>query len=231
MEKYGVDVSKWQGNIDWPALKAGGAEFAIIRAMSGLGYDSMYAANVVGAEAAEMPYGLYFAATALTVAAAVKEAEAAIETARTCEITYPIWYDLELKAQRALGKKAITDILAAWLGTVSAAGMPCGYYTNRDWYINAIDTARLAAYPVWFAAYPSSGKKTIAEAPKNNRGNLSAKNAAMWQWTSSGAVEGISGNVDLNVCYEDYTPSAVAAPKYITLAELKQLGYDGVIIT
>ena len=230
MEKYGIDISKWQGDIDWDTLaKNKDLAFVIMRAASGTGTDSKFESYVADCKRVGIPFGLYFASTAKTVDAAKTEATLAIEMAKKYKPQYPIWYDVELDSQRKLGKATVTQIVSTWLDTVSAAGVRCGFYSNRDWLNNVFDYAQLKGYPLWYAAYPSTAEKKLTQAAKDNRSKLSYPEAVIWQWSSNGKVDGIVAAVDLNVCYEDLLERP-KEKRYITLAELKELGYDGVII-
>lgn len=223
-ELYGIDVSKWQGDIEWDTLAQNkDLSFVIMRAASGTSMDSRFAEYVAECKRVGIPFGLYFASTAKNVNAAKKEAELAIEVAKKHKPDYPIWYDVELDSQRKLGKKAVTEIVLTWLDAVSAAGIRCGFYSNRDWLNNAFDYAKLKGYPLWYAAYPSMAEKKLTEATKNNRSKLSYPEAVIWQWSSSGKVPGIVAPVDLNVCYEDLLDKGKADSSEIEVAAAKEI--------
>lgn len=203
-ELFGIDISKWQGDIDWNTLaKNKDLSFVIMRAASGLGTDSKFLEYVTECKRVGLPFGLYFASTAKTVDEAKAEAALAVLTAKKYKPDYPIWYDVELDSQRKLGRDAVTEIVKTWLDTVSAAGIRCGFYSNRDWLTNVFDYDKLKGYPLWYAAYPSTAEKKLTEAAKDNRSKLSFPEAVIWQWSSNGKVPGIVAPVDLNVCYED----------------------------
>lgn len=231
-EIYGIDISTAQGAIDWDALKESGIRFVIIRAAQGTFQDSRFARNITECRRVGIPYGLYFASSAKTSAEAQAEAEFAEGYGRLYAPTYGMWYDVELGTQKQLGKTAITEMIRAWITHLKAAGYRCGVYTNKDWLDNRIDHALLEECDLWYAAYPSTARKVLSDAPKGNRDLLSYPQAAIWQWSSAGRIDGIIGNVDLNVCYETFESKA---PKdYITLDEVKKiisdLGYAGIVL-
>ena len=142
---------------------------------------------------------------------------------------------MELKHQRELGKDMITKLLKLWLDTVKETGVRCGIYTNKDWLDNRIDISKLDGYDLWYAAYPSITAKKITDGRKDNRSKLSYPQAVIWQWSSKGSVEGISGNVDLNICYEKFQKEQKPVSLgYIALEEVKKLvkemGYEGIVL-
>ena len=237
-EKYGIDVSMAQGVIDWDRLAENAdLSFAIIRAAQGTAQDSRFARNIKECERVGIPYGLYFAASATTEEDVRKEAAFAAGLLTLYRPQYGAWYDMELAKHRALGKAKITELMRTWLAYVSGEGCRCGIYTNKDWLDNRIDHALLAECDLWYAAYPSTSPKGLSDAPEDNRPKLSYPQAAIWQWSSAGKVDGITGNVDLNVCYEDFAPPYPDdGPKdgYVTLDELGNLlrenGVQGIIV-
>ena len=235
-ERYGIDISRAQGAIDWDVLAENkDLSFVILRATQGTAQDTRFADNIREVLRLGLPFGLYFAASAVTAQGVAAEADCAAEYVRQYKPRYGAWYDMELKSHRELGKDAITTLLRQWCDRVKEAGGRYGIYTNRDWLLNRIDLDRLPDALLWYAAYPSTARKTLAEAPKDNRQKLSFPQAALWQWSSAGRLDGIIGNVDLNVCYEDFASITTAPEKgYITLAEAKALlqaqGYAGIVI-
>jgi len=219
-EVYGIDVSRWQGDIDWDKLKANKElSFVILRAASGCAFDTKFADYIANCKRVGIPFGLYFASTALTVDAAVKEADFAIPVGKEHKSAYPCFFDMELDSQRALGKAAVTAMIKAWLERVSAAGLRAGNYTNKAWLDSYINYAEIKQYDLWYAAYPSSGIKQLTDVPKDNQGKLSYPLAKLWQWTNSGRIDGISENVDMNVCYESYASAPPSPGPFLTARE------------
>ncbi|MDX9871128.1 MAG: glycoside hydrolase family 25 protein [Clostridia bacterium] len=198
MTKKGIDVSKWQGSIDWPQVKNAGIEFAMIR----LGYgssngdkcktDNYYAANMAGAGRARIQTGVYFYSYARSVKAAEKEAEYVLKelTPYQKQLAYPVAYDLEDESQKGLGKNILTDMVIAFCSVVAKAGYPPAFYCNLDWCRHRLNMQALQEYDLWLAYWAK-------EASKEHR-------HSMWQYTNSGNVPGIAGNVDMNVSYKDY---------------------------
>ena len=189
----GIDVSKWQGKIDWNKVKAAGKKFAIIRAGYGQsGKDSYFEANYRGAKAAGVQVGAYWYSYATTVAAAKAEARACLRAIRGKVFEYPIWFDQEYEPSiKRLTKQQRTDIIKAFCEELENAGYYTGLYSSRDWLTNWVYPAQLKAYDIWVAAYG----KTPGNVPLPY---------GMWQKSSTGKVPGINGNVDLDVSYRDY---------------------------
>ena len=194
MAKKGIDVSTWQGDIDWNKVKADGIEFAMLRSSFGKENpdkqtDNKFWQNYRNAKAAGVPIGAYHYSYATTVEDAKKEADFFLSIVKDCQFEYPVAFDIEDPSQMYLGKDRITDIIMAFCERVQAAGYYVSLYTNLDWISNRIDMSRAKAFDVWLAQW--SSKPTYS-------GSF-----GMWQYTSSGSVSGISGNVDMNIAYYD----------------------------
>lgn len=241
IERLGIDISRAQNSIDWETLaKVEDLEFVIIRAAQGTAEDSRFAENVRAAMRLKIPFGMYFASSATTAEEAIAEANFAAEYAKQYQPIYGIWYDMELPKQQTLGKQKITQLLRVWCDRVKEVGVPYGIYSNRDWLNNRIDLQQLADANLWYAAYPSVKQKVLTDAPKENRSKLSYPQAAIWQWTSKGRINGIIGNVDMNVCYKDFLPQKEEKPErpknlgYISFEDavrlIRNLGYAGIIL-
>ena len=241
IERLGIDISRAQNSIDWETLaKVEDLEFVIIRAAQGTAEDSRFAENVRAAMRLKIPFGMYFASSATTAEEAIAEANFAAEYAKQYQPIYGIWYDMELPKQQTLGKQKITQLLRVWCDRVKEVGVPYGIYSNRDWLNNRIDLQQLADANLWYAAYPSVKQKVLTDAPKENRSKLSYPQAAIWQWTSKGRINGIIGNVDMNVCYKDFLPQKEEKPErpenlgYISFEDavrlIRDLGYAGIIL-
>lgn len=186
--KNGIDVSKWQGRIDWPRVKV---DFAIIRAGISTAKDVRFEDNYAGATAAGIPVGVYWYLRALTVEAAHKEAAACIKAISGKKMSYPVYADIEEAAQLKLGRDKLTDIAAAFLEDVEAAGYFAGLYSSKS-HLETCFTAHIRErYAVWVAHY-GVGRTTYTG------------RYGMWQYTDKGKVDGITGAVDLDICYEDY---------------------------
>lgn len=190
----GIDVSVHNGNIDWKAVKADGIQFAMIRASYGWDnpnqIDKCLAANVAGCEAAGIPYGFYHYSYATTAAEAKKEANFFLQTVNKYKPTMPLVYDIEDKTQADLGRNILTDMCLSFCTILEAGGYYAAIYANLDWVRNRLDMERLSKIDLWLAQWAS--KPTYS-------GNF-----GMWQYSATGKVNGISGNVDMNYAYKDY---------------------------
>ena len=199
MAQYkGIDVSKHQGTIDWAKVKAAGVQFAMLRAGYGR-YDNQkdeqFEANYKGATAAGIPVGAYHYSYATTAEQAKQEAEVFLGWIKGKNLTYPVAFDIEDKKQANLGVSVISDIIRAFCETVEAAGYYVVVYANKDWLTNRIDADCKSRYDIWLAQWTSEPTYT---------GSF-----GLWQYSSKGSVDGVSGNVDMNIAYKDY-PSIIA---------------------
>ncbi len=203
-----VDVSSYQGKIDWQAVKAAGVSHAILRSILQSGrVDSRFHENVRGCEAAGMPYSIYKYSYAMTTDASRQEAQKVITLLEQagCPKSTVVWWDMEYNGQRTLSRSARMDIILVAQEIIEAAGYPFGVYCNMDWYKNVLDSAALDC-PIWLARYPykQSREMQLAEnPPESHKPTFVAQELWAWQYTSSGRVPGISGRVDLNIIYAD----------------------------
>lgn len=196
--KAGIDVSKWNGEIDWDRVKNAGVQFAIVRAgyrgsVTGtLVQDICFEANMKGAAASGIPVGIYFFTQATNEVEAVEEASAVLNWIQNYEITYPIFIDTEGAGGkgRADGLDADTRTLVceAFCRTIENAGYEAGVYASRNWYDHNLHTTKLENYYIWLAEYRSVP--------------LYQGYYRMWQYSSKGKIDGIEGNVDMNIMYE-----------------------------
>ncbi len=197
----GIDVSKWNGNINWTAVKNAGIKYVIIRVgyrgstQGSLIEDPMFRTNIQGAKAAGLKVGLYFFTQAVTEAEAVQEASMCVNLAKTYGgVSYPIFIDTESAggAGRAdgLSKSQRTAVCRAFCQTVQNSGYTAGVYASKSWFTNKVDYNQLNGYRIWLAQYYS--KATLA-----GRYDL-------WQYTDKGSIAGVPGNVDLNMSYLGY---------------------------
>ena len=220
----GIDVSEFNGVIDWAAVKASGkVDFAIIR--SGLGWtdgdlalrrDKQFEANIKGCEANGIPYGIYHYSYCLRPENARKEAQYVVRLiqASGAKPLYPIWLDLESEAQIPLGKTALTGLAADWLDELERAGYYTGIYSYRAFLENYLDMDKLSEYDVWLAEVDFT-------APKY-RGAY-----GMWQYSWKGKVPGINGDVDLDFAYREY-PEIIKAKGLNGWANLS--GGQGIVV-
>ncbi len=196
MKIYGIDVSKWQGNIDWAKVKAAGVKFAIIRIGTTQGKDSYFETNYNAAKAQGIDVGVYFYTYSKTQAATVSDAQKVLTWLAGRKLEYPVYFDIEDNSLLSGYTKTDRTNFCIWFNTViENGGYYAGVYTGYYWLNNYVDAATLRArYPIWMARYLNSGTDS------QDYSNL----CGMWQYSSKGSVNGISGNVDMNVCYTDY---------------------------
>lgn len=195
---FGIDVSKWNGSIDWNAVKASGVEFVIIRcgfrgsSVGGLVEDTMFKKNIQGATNAGLKVGVYFFSQAINEVEAVEEASACLSLVSGYKLAYPIFIDTEACNGRAdkIDKATRTAVCNAFCQTIRNGGYKAGIYASKSWFIDKINTSSLSGNTIWVAQYATALTYT---------GHYD-----MWQYSSKGKVSGISGDVDLNYCYAGY---------------------------
>ena len=195
--KVGIDVSKWQKEIDWDKVKNAGVDFAIIRAgyrgssTGSLVEDPYFHANMKGAAASGVRTGVYFFTQATNEVEAVEEASMVINLVKNYMLDLPIYIDTEGAGGngRADGLDVETRTLVcdAFCRTIENAGYEAGVYASRNWYNNRLNVSQLERYSIWLAEYRSTP--------------LYQGYYDIWQHSSKGKVDGIEGNVDLNISY------------------------------
>lgn len=204
---YGIDVSHWQGTINWAKVKNAGVEFAIIklggRSISDTGniyMDGCYTYNISQALANGIKVGVYFFSQAVTEQEAVEEASVVLANIKGYKITYPIVFDWEdgadFRGNKAnLSKEQYVSIVKAFCETIENGGYePMIYGNNYSTMVKYAVPALAGKYKFWLASYTND----LNIAPK------SSGTYQMWQYTSSGRIDGISGKVDLNIAYFSY---------------------------
>ena len=198
----GIDVSEMNGTIDWDKVKDDGVDFVIIR-VGGRGWgstgvmytDSKFLENLEGAKDAGLMVGAYFFSQAITPEEAVEEAELAIDILDGAKLDYPLAYDWEnidgVGARTDnLDPDTMTECARAFCDKVEDEGYKsCLYLGAKDAYYK-YDLGQLADIDIWYAFY-------------NDTPGL-YYNYMIWQYSASGKVEGISGDVDLNICFKNY---------------------------
>lgn len=198
--QMGIDVSKWNGEIDWDRVQNAGIDFAIIRcgyrgsSTGTLVVDPYFTQNIQGALAAGLKVGVYFFTQATNEVEAVEEASMALALCRDYKITYPIFIDSEGAGGNGradgLDMETRTKVCQAFCETVEDAGYASGIYGNRTWFRTKLRMDALSDHLIWLAEY--------REKP------IYGGNYHFWQYTSSGNVDGIEGRVDLDISYLAY---------------------------
>ena len=186
-----IDVSTWQGTVDWDKVKAAGYGHAIIRAGFGREVsqiDNKFEKNYKNAKAAGVKLGVYWYSYAVDKTDARKEAKACLSVLKDKEFELPVFYDMEESSMTKLGKSKLTEMAKAFCDDIIKGGFRCGVYSNPNWFNNYLNYNELKKfYPIWLAQYYKEAQY----------------DCDIWQYTSEGKVNGISGNVDLNVIYNE----------------------------
>lgn len=194
---YGVDVSSWQGKVDWQKVKSDGKSFVILRIGTGKGKDTYFEENYKNAKSAGLNVGCYFYTYATTVSEAEKDAETVLSWLDGKQLEYPVYYDMENSAQLGSGitTEMRTKMCLAFLDKMWEKGWFAGTYANGNWFSNYLNKAELGKkYELWLASWMNSGLPS-----RDYSGEY-----GLWQYTDSGKVNGISTAVDLDVAYKDY---------------------------
>lgn len=211
MEKFLIDVSQHQGTINWDQVKSH-IDGAILRCGYGMDIasqdDKQWARNVEECERLGIPYGVYIYSYATNTDRAKSEAQHVLRLIQGHKLTYPVYFDIEEPGTEG----AAVDNAIAFGDIIEAAGYWCGVYYNRNWHNNVIK-GQLDRFTRWGAGYgTNNGQKQDKYKPGFGED--------IWQYSSVGSVPGISGGVDVNVCYRDFpaeitggsTPDPVPQP-------------------
>lgn len=235
----GIDVSRYQGTIDWSKVAASGMDFAIVR----IGYRTMSDGNIIAdgngkynlqeASKAGIPLGVYFFSTAISEEEAREEAAWVAETVARYPITYPIVYDCEGyhnpdSRQSHLSKEERTDIALAFLEAVEELGYEGMFYASKNemhedaaWEVSRIEKK----YKIWVAQYPTEPYPITEESSYTGTHH-------MWQYSMEGIVDGVSQDVDMNVAYfgydgiepaKDETPPVEVGPDVEALMDFQEV--------
>ena len=194
MEFKGIDVSKWNGNINWDKVKSAGINFAIVR--EGYGkrdprqVDKKFKDNINGAKSVGIHTSVYHYSYADSVEDAINEARFCLENIEGFKLEYPIIIDVEDKEQLKLNNRQRTDIVKAFCSEIEKHGYYAMFYCNLNWLNNyLLKDELLPKYDLWLAQWN-------IDKPSCTCG--------IWQHSSTGKIDGIDGNVDLDVSYKNY---------------------------
>lgn len=198
----GIDVSEFQGYIDWQQVKDSGIEFAFIRIGcrtyddGGIIFDTRFKENLYSAYRAGVETGVYFFSQALTVEEALEEADAVIEAIEPFNITYPVVFDWEIIAEDyartdEISIDALSDCCVAFCNRIKEAGYTPMIYQNTSTLLYNVDLPKIKDFDIWLAEY--------------NDQPTYHYDFKIWQYTSEGRVPGIATDVDLNVSFKDYS--------------------------
>lgn len=196
MSIHGIDVSQFQGNINWNEVKNAGIQFVMIRAGYGRGnIDPQFERNASECNRLGIPFGVYWFSYAYNEEMAASEAQYCIDSISKYEVQYPVCFDFEYASiEYAQGrgvtvtKELATAMVKAFCGRVESLGYFAMFYSNLDLLNRLFDPSLRQKYALWYAQYASSPAVT---------------GMAMWQYSSTGNTSGISGNVDQDTAYYD----------------------------
>lgn len=238
MSKLGIDVSDNQGYINWPKVKSAGVEFAILRSVRHSGNpDKQLASNIAGCKNSGIPFDFYKYSYALTSAEARAEVQRVIEVLSGYGVQPSkdtvIWADIEDATQMALSTAALTEIVQAFKEEVLAAGFEFGLYMGKYRYETGEINLNLFDDHTWIARYYNEyNAMNFGEVP-NEKYTPSVKSGSLWGWqfTSSGKVDGITGNVDMNIAFYDIKdtevePTYYETPEFTLIDSLNKIGVD-----
>lgn len=194
----GIDVSTWNGNIDWNKVKSSGVSYVIIRTgfrgstQGALVEDNKFRQNIQGASNAGLKVGVYFFSQAVNEVEAVEEASMVLSQVKGYRLSYPVFIDVEPSGGRAdsLSSGERTKVINAFCQTIQNGGYSAGIYANKTWLSQKMNISALSGYKIWLAQYNS-------EVTYSGRYDI-------WQYSEKGSVSGISGKVDMNLSYLTY---------------------------
>ncbi|MDR1630284.1 MAG: dockerin type I domain-containing protein [Oscillospiraceae bacterium] len=209
-----IDVSQFQGTVDWKKVEKSGVDGVILRmgrratAARTIGADSMFTANYEALLETNLHVGAYFYSAALSVPEALEEAKWVVNKLKNenLQLDMPIFFDVEYTEQAKLGKDVCTNIVKTFCDYLLDNGYYPGVYCSLWWSSNILDMTQFANYAVWIAQYNSS---------LGYKGRCN-----MWQFSNTGRVDGISGDVDINECYTNF-------PQYIADNEYNHIKFEG----
>ena len=203
----GIDISRWQGEIDFKKVKSDGISFVIMRIGTSYGKDSTFERNYAAASSAGLNIGCYYYTYATDITGAKTDAENVLSWLGGRRLQFPVYYDVEDESQlNKMTYQSRTSMCDTFLSKIKQSGYLPGFYTSEYWYDHYLDGNSLSGkYESWIAMWTSSGKPDRDMSEKG----------LVWQYSSKGRVNGISGDVDLDICYFNY-------PGYI-----EKYGYNG----
>lgn len=217
MEYKGIDISKYQGDINFNEVKKNNIDFVIIR----IGYgmyenqkDNKFEQNYNNAIKANLPVGVYLYSYATNENEAKKEAQVTLKWLNKRKLNLPVYYDVEDKSQNSISKEKLTSICMAYCQEIEKAGYWAGIYANKYWLTTHLHYKNLQnKYTIWVAQY--------------NKTNTYKGKYDMWQYTSQGKVKGISTNVDMNILYKNIFTNLNNLSNTTSLVDtLKQMNID-----
>lgn len=213
----GIDVSRWQGAVDWAKVKKAGVDFAILRCFA-YRKDATFDTNYADATKQGIPLGAYVYMYATTPQGAVQEAQNTLAALGGKALTYPLFLDVEDSTVFALSKEALTDLMLIELQIFAAAGYRVGVYGSMSHSTTEMDLTRIENCSRWIARWTcytsDQNKRTYTFASQDPNGSKKP-DCEMWQFSNGGkgSTYGVSSDyVDLNYCYVDYPAMGPCVP-------------------
>lgn len=185
----GIDVSKWNGDIDWSKVKKAGVEFVLISCGTSQSSIDSFEKNYKEAKNNGIMVGVYRYSYAKTEESAVKEAQSLLNNIKGKQLEFPIVIDIEDSSLTKLSRQEKTDIVKAFCEEIENAGYYAMYYCNLNWLNSHLYKDQLSKYDLWLAQW------NVTEP---------SVECGIWQMADNGEIDGISGNVDMNMSFKDY---------------------------
>lgn len=185
----GIDVSKWNGDIDWSKVKKAGVEFVLISCGTSQSSIDSFEKNYKGAKNNGIMVGVYRYSYAKTEESAVKEAQSLLNNIKGKQLEFPIVIDIEDSSLTKLSRQEKTDIVKAFCEEIENAGYYAMYYCNLNWLNSHLYKDQLSKYDLWLAQW------NVTEP---------SVECGIWQMYDNGKIDGINGNVDMNMSFKDY---------------------------
>lgn len=203
IRRFGIDISKYNGNVNMRVAKQSGVEFVILKSGSGArGEDPYFQTNYRNAKAVGMPVGAYWYSYAMNVNEAKGEAKRFMKLLAGKQFEYPVYLDFEDPSQRNISRSTKTDMAIAFMDILEKNGYYTGLYSSGDWINNKFDRDRLKNYDIWIAHWYVNSARCY-------------RSYGMWQFTNKQKVPGVpstsEGGVDANYAFVDYPKIIKAA--------------------
>lgn len=201
MSIKGLDVSRFQGEVDWERVKAAGYQFAMLRAGYGDStVDEQFRRNASECNRIGLPVGAYWFCYAVSPENAAREADICIRTVSGYRLDYPVCYDIEQASANYIEEQGVSftpalaqNLVKSFCNRVESKGYFAMFYSNQSFFNTYLGAALAKRYAFWYARYTDTFDGT---------------DCGIWQYTNVGRIPGISGNVDLDLAYVDY-PSVI----------------------
>jgi GH25 family lysozyme M1 (1,4-beta-N-acetylmuramidase) len=219
-EVFGIDVSHYQGKIEWKKVADSGKKFCVMKCQyeaQSHRLDETFEDNYRGCGIYGLSRGVYIYIARCSIADPVKDAKALLAHLNDRSLEYGIWLDFEDESLRRQGKAKIRDLAYLYAGKFRTAGYHVGIYCNKDWYDNLIHPDLKRDFDFWIARYP---KADVGAYYHSSKLKPNYQQAVAWQYSSKGTVPGINGAVDLDVDFDGVVNLICTAPTRKTNEEI-----------